>query len=290
MKQDHDQPKATEVDPQVSDHYESIAKEETPVHLDQAVLREAKRAVRADNRKGSFGAWFRPVAFVTTVGLSLAIILDLSDSGIFKPVADPSFDTAPTVQAPPKSTDNGAGRNPGQAALSEIKRQEKLAPAQSLTVDTPDNRRDNAAIATPRAAASESPQPEQGQLQKMRSEIRPANTPPPAAPLEDQDRISDALAAEAANAELRVQEVERNLDTYKQAQPATKTQLNDPQADIATAAFAMVPSSACSNEQKSEVEDWWKCIESLRQSGLAELADLEFENLRQIFPDFEPPM
>jgi hypothetical protein len=46
---------------------------------------------------------------------------------------------------------------------------------------------------------------------------------------------------------------------------------------------------ACSNEQKSAVEEWWICIETLRKSGLAAAADLELERLREDFPEFEPP-
>jgi hypothetical protein len=47
--------------------------------------------------------------------------------------------------------------------------------------------------------------------------------------------------------------------------------------------------AVCSDEQKSAVDEWWKCIEALRQSGLAETADRELENLRESFPDFEAP-
>jgi hypothetical protein len=211
MKQENDKQRATEVDPQVSDQYQSLANEKTPAQLDRDVLREAARAVRADNRKGSFGAWFRPVAFMAMVGLSLAIILDLSDTNIFRPVADISIEASPAVQAPPKSVVDSLDRNTSQPALNEIKRQEKLAPARAQADARGDERGD------------------QGQLRKIRSEMAPAITPPP------------------------------------------------------------TEAPACSNEQKSDVEEWWKCIAALRQAGLAELADLEFENLRGSFPDFEPP-
>jgi hypothetical protein len=228
MKQENEQQRATEVDPQVSDQYEALANEKTPAHLDRAILREAARAVRADNRKGSFGAWFRPVAFMAMVGLSLAIILDLSDTSIFRPVADLSIEATPTVQAPPKSVADSIDRNTSQPALNEIKRQEKLAPAQAQA-DARDDEIDDADIATPQAAASEPRKGDQGQLRKMRSEVVAAITLPPA------------------------------------------------------------EAPACSKEQKSDVEEWWKCIAALRQAGLTELADLEFENLRSSFPDFEPP-
>ncbi len=279
MNQDNDQQKAA-VDPQVSDQYESLAGEKTPAHLDRAVLREATRAVRADNRKGSFGAWFRPVAFMATVGLTLAIILDLSDTGIFKPVADMSVESAPTIQTAPESATDSAGRNSSQPALSEIKRQEKLAPDQS---------KDNAGVTTPQAAASESRQADPRQLQKMRVDAVRAVAPPPAEPVEDQARLSNAFTVETGIAEQRVQEVQAAIDANLQSRPGTADQVTAPQAAIATESHVLATPPACSNEQKSDVEEWWKCIQSLRQSGLAEVADQELVNFREAFPDFVPP-
>jgi len=284
MNQDNDQQKAA-VDPQVSDQYESLAGEKTPVHLDRAVLREATRAVRADNRKGSFGAWFRPVAFMATVGLSLAIILDLSDTGIFKPVADISVESAPAIQTAPKSTADSAGRNSSQPTLSDIKRQEKLAP----TADAPDQGKDNAGVTTPPAAASESLQANPRQLQKTRLDAVRAVAPPPAEPVEDQAYRSNAITVEAGIAEQRVQKVERAIDANLQSRPGTADQFTAPQAAIATESYVLATPAACSNEQKSDVEEWWKCIQSLRQSGLAEVADQELVNFREAFPDFAPP-
>ncbi len=186
MNKDDDKQEAIEVDPQVSAHYEKLANEKTPANLDRAVLREAARAVRADNRMGSFGAWFRPVAFMATIGLSLAIILDLSDTSIFGPPADMSIEITPPapVEAPVEPATGAAGRNRSQMTPIEIMRKKKSVSAQSLTMDAP---------------------------------------------------------------------------------------------------------AVCSDEQKSAVDEWWKCIEALRQSGLAETADRELEDLRESFPDFEAP-
>ncbi len=289
MNQDNDQQQETEIDPQLSEQFESLASEETPAHLDRAVLREAKRAVRADNRKGSFGAWFRPVAFMATVGLSLAIILDLSDTEIFNPVSDLSFEAAPAVQAPPGPAVDSAARNPTQPTLNEIKRQEKLAPAAAA----PDTGRDNAASAILRDATSDSAQTDQGQLQKMRREVAPAMAPPAVESVEDQDRISDALTVEAEiieeRDEQRTQELEANFDANRQARPDTAAQFAAPQAAAPIESLSLMTPVACSDGQQADVEEWWKCIALLRQSGLAEDADLELENLRKNFPDFAVP-
>ncbi len=122
MNQDNDKHEAMDVDPQVSAHYEKFADEKTPADLDRAVMHEARRAVRADNRSGSFGAWFRPVAFMTTVGLSLAIILDLNDAGFFSPPADISFEPAPPgpVEVPDESAADAANRNLPQIDIDDL--------------------------------------------------------------------------------------------------------------------------------------------------------------------------
>jgi hypothetical protein len=198
MNQDNDKQDSTELDPQVSAHYEKLVDEKTPADLDRLVLREAVRAVRADNRKGSFGAWFRPVAFMAMVGLSLAIILDLSDTNLFSPPDELSIDAAPPGGAPPAPAAADAGRNDAtQVTVSEMKRQKRSVAAQSLTVQAPD------------------------------------------------------MAAAVADA------------------PLTKRQ--------------------CFEEEKVDPELWWQCIESLRQEGLNEFAELELENLRKAFPDFTTP-
>ena len=60
---------------------------------------------------------------MTMLGLSLAIILDLSDTGIFRPAADMTFETTATIPAPSASDVDSAGGSPTQPALNELKRQ-----------------------------------------------------------------------------------------------------------------------------------------------------------------------
>lgn len=256
MNQDNDKHEPMDVDPQVSAHYEKIADEKTPANLDRAILHEARRAVRADNRSGSFGAWSRPVAFVATVGLSLAIILDLSDMSLFSPPADMSFEIASpaAVKVPDGSATDAARRNLPQMTVSEVMRQKKSVAAQSPAVDVPVNSGDIAGVSKSRAAV-----------------------------------VNDAFAAEIKDAEQRVERMEAAVDANLQSQPGTAVQSTAPQATKANEAHLVVEPVACSNEQKSVVDEWWKCIETLRQSGLAAVADLELERLREDFPEFEPP-
>lgn len=124
MNEDKPEENVPDVDRQVSDQYRAHAAETAPARLDRAVLREAKRAVRADKRKTSAGAWFRPVAFAATVGLALAIVIDLGKLGIVGP-PDTTAGTAETVPAAPRAERPPEMAAPGQTTLNEIKRQEK---------------------------------------------------------------------------------------------------------------------------------------------------------------------
>ena len=74
-------------DPRVSEEYRAIAKETTPPELDSKVLSMAANDVRP--RVGLARAWFRPLAWAATIGLSLAFVLELSQlDEVNAPVVD----------------------------------------------------------------------------------------------------------------------------------------------------------------------------------------------------------
>ena len=66
-------------DPAVTAAYRDTASELSPPRLDQKILREAAREV-TKYRKSSWSiGWLRPVAFVATAGLSIALLLELTE-------------------------------------------------------------------------------------------------------------------------------------------------------------------------------------------------------------------
>ena len=71
-----------EVDPQLSAAYRAGADETAPPGLDRSVLAEAARAVKRDRASAWRNTWYRPVAFAATLGLCLALILQLTDPDI----------------------------------------------------------------------------------------------------------------------------------------------------------------------------------------------------------------
>lgn len=78
-------------DPEVSAHYRAFAQETTPNRLDKIVLRAASKAVRGGNQTGWGATWYRPVTFVATLGLSLALLLEISEFQFFDPPQDLSI-------------------------------------------------------------------------------------------------------------------------------------------------------------------------------------------------------
>ena len=69
----------------VSDAYRDIATETTPAALDDKVLRMAER--EAKTRYGLARSWTRPVAWAAMIGLSLAVVLEVSQTP--EPIAQP---------------------------------------------------------------------------------------------------------------------------------------------------------------------------------------------------------
>ena len=62
-------------DPRVSEAYQGLATETTPPELDHKIL---AMAAQARPRYGLARAWISPVAWAATIGLSLAIVLEIS--------------------------------------------------------------------------------------------------------------------------------------------------------------------------------------------------------------------
>ena len=71
------------VDPRVSAAYREMADERTPEHLDHVVLNAARSAARP--RWNTAVRWLRPAAWIATIGVCLAIVVEISlldDAGV----------------------------------------------------------------------------------------------------------------------------------------------------------------------------------------------------------------
>jgi hypothetical protein len=63
-------------DPRVSAAYREMAGERTPEHLDHVILNAARSAAKP--RRSKTIAWLRPVAWAATIGVCLAIVIEIA--------------------------------------------------------------------------------------------------------------------------------------------------------------------------------------------------------------------
>jgi len=83
-------------DTEISAAYKALAAERSPQELDRRILRLAIQDVRADAPRNWLASRIRPLAFFVTAGLTLALILQLSNTPYF----DVPITTAPTNDEP----------------------------------------------------------------------------------------------------------------------------------------------------------------------------------------------
>ena len=81
----------------VSAEYQAIATEQTPESLDRNVLRLASKVASTSSSGGNWlTARIRPLAFVLTAGLSLALLIQLSNTPLMEtPPLDPGAEALP---------------------------------------------------------------------------------------------------------------------------------------------------------------------------------------------------
>jgi len=82
-------------DPRVSAAYKEVADERTPEHLDHVILNAARAAARP--RWNRAIAWLRPAAWVATIGVCLAIVIEIS---LLPEQEQVEFDSPPQAAAP----------------------------------------------------------------------------------------------------------------------------------------------------------------------------------------------
>ncbi len=64
------------VDPRVSAAYRDMANERSPEHLDHLILNAARAAAKP--RRNRAAAWLRPAAWVASIGVCLAIVVEIA--------------------------------------------------------------------------------------------------------------------------------------------------------------------------------------------------------------------
>lgn len=107
MNQNSDkQISSTGGDPIVSREYRAAATERTPPALDSAVLEQARMMVRRPWAQGLIPLWIRPLAFVATLALSLALLLEWTRPENPESSADSSSEIEAPVMPPSQAADD----------------------------------------------------------------------------------------------------------------------------------------------------------------------------------------
>ncbi|MBT8080636.1 MAG: hypothetical protein KJO31_18795 [Gammaproteobacteria bacterium] len=270
MKRDGN-PTGMDGDPAVSGAYRRLATERAPDHLDRAVLREA--ALAATSKRALRFGWLRPFAFVATVGLSLAFVLQITDSPQPNGGAEPTMpagdaDLPATLMDELKQAPIAGGdaqpstrqRRP-QAAAPEP----DVAPAQRDMAEDRADKKESAAFSAEVDDARRQVQ--------LREEA--------AAMAEPADRVASQEALllariEQLEAALQMQQEKQKsarrsdfaASVSKNAQPATEAAPGINQA-------AAYSDAACKDAMRSSSAGWLGCIRGLLAAGRIEAAESE---------------
>lgn len=259
--------------PEVTRVYRDLAAETTPAALDDKVLQLAAREARS--RYGIARAWVRPVAWAATIGLSLAIVLEVTQ--VIPPAADQTPTEAPAAPA----------AEPASAAKSEMLLEREVideaagrlqqdTAKRKDTVDAPAvgaARPANVSTSLGGGAAEEMP--------LLRAEERRLQASPPDAP-EAKERL-----------EVELDDADAFVATDMQILEEAETQARQRAGEPEVAAFAVLATEAaearCDETARSADDSWYECIEELREAGETDIADRELEALRLAYPEFEVP-
>lgn len=259
----------TDMERLVSESYREVATEQAPARLNEQILRMAtgKAAIPQQRPAYAFAAaWLRPAAWAATIGLSLAIVLEITQEPIVRPAPLAATSTTPVEDAV-------AGR---------------LEEAQSKVDFEPESPRMNEPPTTVVA-------PPKRQVVASESVAKPIDS------LGDvaynttvEAHITTDASKNLANAPANEQFKPRARDTLREAesQALLRSSASLQQEEFALAsAMEKKESDApglCDNESRETAESWYACIMALRESGFTDDADSEHDEFILKFPDFEP--
>lgn len=302
----------------VSQRYRELAGERVPASLNESILREA-RAVGGRGYAHSV-RWLRPLAWAATVGLCLAVVIELSQA----PVPAPSRDVAGalTDELEKRRLDAEqriASKLQDSASFDEVASLPVSAPqpsAEALSETAEDLPAATASMADAAVSTNE----------LAAANVAPAEQPAPSSGTADADpeplaeiavtagrqRASDAavmddMAARQQAAAAAARELDRpensgtsgleevivtgsRLDTATEsaASDASETAYRE-ERSLLQGRLASIAEPACDESQRSTAERWHACIEALEDAGLDAAAEEERRAFEAEYPDFEPP-
>lgn len=265
-------------DSRVSRSYREIASERAPASLNEAILREARS--RGGRGYAHAISWLRPLAWAATVGLSLAIVIELSQTPDLTPPANGlSSPAAPAAALGGETQDelDKRRRDAEQRIASKLEAESSFEEVAAAPVEAPAGMQSTPA----EPAADDASLPEA--IVALESEYREDDYAlnQPAEPSERLEAAAVALAddAEPASAEPSLPEPDAAfaVSSLRSAPTAARARLQETAAD------------GCDETERRTPESWHACIEALAELGDDSLVDAERRALAEAFPDFRPP-
>jgi hypothetical protein len=246
----------------VSAEYRAVARERTPAELDAAILRQAKAAT---SRLQDFTAlWLRPLAFVATLALSLALLLEWTSSPEFLPDQSPktdagSHDAGSEVHRLEAPSTSSAFRKNSDAPAGKEQTAEPAMPADSV--------RTNNGQAGRTIESDNKPVVDEGASVDFTEVIEATSKKGPG---------TDSVSRNA-------------IQELRQSRPESGAQLEEIMVSGSKAAVSDAAARPCNEEQTADPESWWQCIAELEKAGRHDEAAAELDMLRAAHPDFEAP-
>ena len=256
-------------DPLVSRAYRDLSDERTPEHLDHVVLNEARKAAKPGYLRTI--SWLRPAAWVTTIGLCLAIVLEISDM-------------APTNQS----------RLIAPTEVEQKSPEPVLAPPATGGMDAP----------TAKAKSSDTPRSDDARAEKQEGfseaeqdqpdesvgifELRMLEEVPAAAPEPVKAKRQGTAVVEIDSPDQDDRQLLRDAENRARFQTSGDQQAVDSLLQV-NPALGLAGDAAleryCEESDTADPSAWLACILGLEQQGLLEAAKLERDLLRESFPD-----
>ena len=245
-------------DPVVSEAYRELSDEGSPAHLDHEILNMARNAAKERHRNAM--AWLRPAAWVATVGLCLAIVLEVADL----PMQE-------------------------QADFAVEAEKEQMPEADALPASSPP-------VEGVASGGEQRVAPQRSLMQKSESAARFESdryTDKPQSETVVSGQRKDAPAAIEVEG---LRDSERQF--LREAEDRARMQVgSDEEAEVALMLSAPAVSLAqdaaveryCDEEETADPNRWLECILALENRGMPEAAMLERELLQEVFPDMYAP-
>ena len=245
----------------VSQTYRESAVEQAPDELDQAVLKRARQ--HTSNRYSRSVIWLRPMAWAATIGLCLAIVVEINN------VPQP----LPEQMVLPAA--------PADAMSAAEKLDEEAVEVQKIQVEAA------------RTEMYEAVAPQRFEAEALQQRAKKTVDEQGRVILQDVPQYSKSEARESAfmPAEMRQSVEPKETDALvvpmlEQVDGASNSRSITVTASPALA--TMIPAT-CDEKARATPQTWLECIEALEEDGLEELAAEQREQLQAAFPDFDMP-